>query len=183
MFNLIGICGKAGSGKNALADYIESTDPDKYVLDSFASPLKNGLCSILGLPLKELEEMKDKGEIHPDLGITIRNMLQTLGTEWGRDLINKDIWNILARERILKHPDKVVIMTDVRFDNEANLIHELGGKLIYVSRPTDECRSVGTHSSENSLSEYLIDYIIDNSGSIGELYKKWEELNFILENL
>lgn len=180
MIKLIGLSGKAGSGKNALADYIQSTAPNFYVQDSFAAPLKNGLASILGISLEELNERKDTGELHPDLGITYRNMLQTLGTEWGRDIINKDMWNILMKQRVNSNLDKMIIITDVRFNNEAELVHQMGGKVILIDRPINQCRTVTPHASENSLDDHLIDYTFDNSGSLEDLYKKWDHFRYIM---
>lgn len=183
MFKLIGLAGKAGSGKNALADYLQNELPEYYTQDSFALSIKLGLAAMLGIPLWELDKRKDAGDTHPLLGKTYRHMLQTLGTEWGRHMIHEDIWGLLITERILSNQrvDCIPIITDVRFDNEAALIHRLGGKVIYIDRPVANCRDVGTHVSETSLSPEAIDYtILNDSNELRNLYKAWNELVYLL---
>jgi len=184
MTKLIGLAGKAGSGKNALADYIVGTDVSTYLQDSFAYPMKAGLAAMLDITISELESLKDSGKVHDSLSVSIRTMMQTLATEWGRELINKDMWRILARERIEKRAihkfAPITIMTDIRFSNEAELIHQLGGKVIYIDRAKDQCRDVGSHVSENSLDESLIDFTIYNNSDLAGLYKSWDELAFLI---
>ena len=113
-------------------------------------------------------------------GKSIRYMLQTLGTEWGRNLIHPDIW-ILEAERRLKQMSNAndtdgVIITDCRFPNEADKIHEMGGKVIRIVRPnnplTATVNSVGVgaaHLSEQGLSSDKIDYTIINDNSPNQM--------------
>ena len=179
MFKLIGLAGRAGSGKNALADYISATGD--YRQDAFAAPIKKGLAQILGISIGRLEELKNSGAIDATLAKSYREMMQTLGTEWGRNIVNSDIWTLLARGRILANNPVVTIMTDVRFDNEADLVHQMGGVIVYIDRPIAMCRQVEKHVSENSLSKKNIDYTIyNNTNNLRDLQASWDNLTYLL---
>ena len=88
--------------------------------------------------------------------------MQTLGTEWGRKMVNDTIWIDAAKAMIqqqLKTND--VVVDDCRFDNEADAIHSLGGVLIDVMRPGYGASA--THASEHGVATAKLDYCILNS--------------------
>ena len=157
---LIGLCGPKGVGKTFFAK-----QQDARVL-SFASPIKRMLRQILP-PGDWLGERKE--DQLPDFpkGMTARVALQTLGTEWGRAMIDPDIW-VKAAMREAEYflqampiskfstPDSKVIFDDVRFANEAVAIRAAGGKVYRVVRKDFEV-SNDTHISELGLPEELID--------------------------
>jgi hypothetical protein len=91
-------------------------------------------------------------------------LLQDLGIS-ARDLIDEDIW-INAALSSVDSSDRVVI-TDVRFENEANMIRSLGGQIWRVKRPGVE--AVNSHVSETQLDGYKVEQIFVNSGSIQDL--------------
>ena len=100
-------------------------------------------------------------------GMTARVALQTLGTEWGRAMIDPDIWVKAAMREAeyflqampiskLSTPDNKVIFDDVRFANEAVAIRNAGGKVYRVNRKDFES-STDFHISELGLPAELID--------------------------
>jgi hypothetical protein len=143
---------------------------------SFAAPLKCAVWRLLddldlGLPGFHCV-YEDKEAIIPELGVSARHMLQTLGTEWGRACIHPDFWVMIARtkaQRILADGRSVVI-DDVRFPNEAAMIRDLGGELWRIDRPgiTYNC----DHSSEGGLEDITPDRVIVNDGTIAQLMEK-----------
>jgi hypothetical protein len=102
--------------------------------------------------------------------------MQTLGTEFGRDLIRKDIWVLRAESEIQKnasnpmHPQGTVI-SDVRFENEADIIRNRNGIIIHVIRDrTDDVeKDVRLHGSEKGISIHENDLLLNNNGTITEL--------------
>jgi len=163
---VIGITGRAGAGKNTVADLIPGA-----VVIQLADPLYAALAAMLGVPEAQLRDRRLKERAIPAIGKSPRQMLQTLGTEWGRDLVDRHLWLKIAHERIQKLARagaEVVVVADVRFANEAEWIRErLGGEVWEVRRPG--LPVAAGHSSEAGLPDELVDRRIDNDGSIDEL--------------
>ena len=98
---------------------------------------------------------------------SIRDMLQTVGTDICRDYIKDDIWLQYVKNAILTHDGDLVI-TDARFENERNFLADLGAVMVLVVRPGYENKS--THISENQLgSPEDYDVVVLNDGTITAL--------------
>lgn len=115
---------------------------------------------------------------------TIRQLLQKFGTEVGRN-ISPNLWvDALMNDYIEAKSngyEEDWIVTDVRFENEAEAIRENGGILIRLNRNTG---FNDQHSSETALDDYKnFDLIIDNNGTLDELidkvYNFMKEFKFI----
>jgi hypothetical protein len=165
---LIGLCGPAGAGKNTVAEIL--TD---FRQIAFADPLYQCISTITGLPVGRLQDRAVKEALIPWLGKSPRQMLQTLGTEWGRGSVHEEIWIRIALERAKPElaAGRGVVITDVRFDNEAKAIIDAGGEVWRVVRPGWRCLddASASHSSEAGVSDLLVARIIDNSGSLDAL--------------
>lgn len=98
----------------------------------------------------------------------IRELLQRLGTEVGREIFGQNFWVEQALMEAGKH--KRVIFTDCRFVNEADAIQLLGGKVIRITRPG--VVPVNGHVSDKGLPSTLIDCEIVNDGTLEELASK-----------
>lgn len=162
---LIGLTGLAGSGKSTAADYL--IRKHGFVRVRFADPLKS-MMKVLGLGHAEIDGDLKEQPCAMLMGKTPRWAMQSLGTEWGRDLIHPDLW-IAAWERIacdvLDHGGRVVA-DDVRFENEVAEISGMRGTLLRVIRPGGVA---GSHISENGT--FAVDREIKNSGSIADLFR------------
>jgi hypothetical protein len=126
---IIGICGPARSGKDTLADsFVEIFKEYKVKTQklSFAKELKYECKSFvkktLGIDIfTEVTEEKD----------IIRPLLVTWGTHVRRKL-NDNVWIEALEKRM--HSNKIVIISDVRFENEFNWVKERGGKIVFINR-------------------------------------------------
>lgn len=151
---VIGLAGPKGVGKSTFASQLifdlYKNGTETGVIMSFATPLKQ----MLGCIVHEDYIKEDKEKIIPHLGVSARHCLQTLGTEWGRNTISNDIWVNLAKHRIEETYHEVVIIDDVRFDNEAKMILDMGGEVWNLSR--DGVGGGDAHISETGVSKEFI---------------------------
>lgn len=155
---LIGIAGPARAGKDTLASYLLDNLSDDWSRSSFADPLK-AMLSVIGVDCSD----DAKAVIDDSYGVTPRHMMQTLGTEWGRHMIDGDIW-VKAFARL--NVGKCVIVPDVRFEDEAALVREHGVLIHLVGRGGIE----GNHVSENAIEFKPGDIVIDNSRDLAWLH-------------
>jgi len=171
---IVGIAGKARSGKDTVASYLSS----EFGMDvvRFAASLKAGAKAMFDLTDDQIEgDAKDQPIEW--LGITPRRIMQTLGTEWAQSL-RRDIWirttdrrisqlRLLGIEESGHWPGAAI--PDVRFDHEADWVRSQGGVIVHIRR---DVAAVEAHISEKGLHIEPGDVVIDNNGSIDELFFK-----------
>lgn len=161
MTQLVAINGLKHSGKTTAAQVLVDAG---WVRVKFAGPLKDMLRT-LDLDDRHLEG--DLKEVPCDLlcGQTPRWAMQSLGTEWGRDLIGVDLWGGIARRRIADAlaAGKSVVVDDLRFESEAAAIRAMGGVVLRIERPG---LVGGGHASETPV---VADIVHENSGTVAEL--------------
>jgi len=148
---IIAFTGLAQSGKTTAANVI----PGVKIL-SFADPVKQ-----IALTSFNWDGVKDeKG----------RRLLQVIGTECGR-AYDYHIWVKKMREQIAIYAPiyKTIAIDDCRFNNESELVRELGGIVIEIIRPG--CAPDG-HASEAGISSQLIDKQIMNNGTLEQFKEK-----------
>ena len=140
---IIGICGLIGSGKDTIAD--ELVQNYSFVKLSFADKLKDSVASMFDWDRQLLDgkskESRDWREQEDkfwskELGssVTPRLVLQKFGTECMREGFYDGIWVSLTKKKILDNPDTKWVIPDVRFENEAKMIKEVGGEVWWVKR-------------------------------------------------
>jgi energy-coupling factor transporter ATP-binding protein EcfA2 len=146
---VIGIAGHKGSGKDTFAKVVTQVlGEDNVAVVKFADCLKDMLRTMLryaGVDAATIEECFEgdlkEAPAPPLNGATPRHAMTTLGTEWGRELIDQNIWTELTKRHIQtsrEYDGKVVLITDVRFHNEARAVKEMGGELVRVDRTGQE---------------------------------------------
>jgi hypothetical protein len=175
---IIGISGRARSGKDTLAGIFKFLDKNAVQL-SFASPIREFIAGLIGMSVDEITNSDAKELPLPWLnGKSPRHLMQTLGTEWGRDQIDPNLWIKVAAKKIetlraQANPPSLVVFSDVRFDNEAEMIRSLGGWIIHLSR--GEATEVAAHVSEKGVTPNPSeDMCIYNDGSLGDLEEQAE---------
>lgn len=173
--NLIALCGYAGAGKDTLADYL--VEQYGYERRSFAKPIKDLLNNLFGWTDADWIDRywKDSKRVFsgiaPVHGRSPRELAQWLGTEVGRNFFYTDIWADNLLNDWTLHVNYAAVggtlcprwvVTDLRFPNEADAIHDADGCVLRIDRlgiwP-------GDHSSELSVDD--VDYdcsVINNDG-------------------
>jgi hypothetical protein len=176
---IIGLTGKKGSGKDSVASAL--IEDHGFVRVAFADPLKQSVSALLGIDRDTIEELKnneyarvivmDAGGFDREQRLhgsqSFREFLQRFGTEAHRDVFGDEFWLDAARQRIIslgKDGYDLIVLTDVRFENEATLVRQLGGKIVEVHRP-------GINHPDNHPSEQtpVADMILFNSGTLADL--------------
>ena len=155
---IVGLTGRKGCGKSSVANIFR--DRLGYEVVSFASPIKDML-RVLGLGDAELNDPIIKEIVLDEYRKSPRELMQLLGTEFGRALVDKNIWVTALEKRI--DSDKNYVIDDVRFPNEAAMIHANGGKVVRVYRPLQEDEAAASHISEAGIDSEQIDYELRNS--------------------
>lgn len=154
---IIGIAGKIGSGKSAAANHLIKQG---FALHKMAAPLKNML-RCLGLDDRHLEGDLKELPTHLLCDRSPRYAMQTIGTGWGRDTMAPDFW-VNAWKNTL--PAGNVVCDDVRFPNEVEMIHAMGGKVIRIVRDHGQTSS---HVSE--AQDFEVDITIYNQQTVDDL--------------
>lgn len=136
---IYGLVGYAGAGKSTIAYGAIRYDAEFQVIN-FSKPIVKML-EVLGVNVDILNNKTRWNEPLFNMGgKTCRQLATSLGTEWGRNCVDADLWVNIGIERyrdLLRHSRHVttVIVDNVRFPNEAAVITRNGGKLIAVHRP------------------------------------------------
>lgn len=189
--NVVGFAGRKHVGKDTAAKVLLAAGWKRF---SFGDRVKDGLLSInpiigyyprpwwrrmdIPKPQRLADLVKEVGweqaKHHPE----VRYLVQRYGTEGGRDIHGYDCWVNIARkvvsEVMLRYP---VVITDVRFDNEAQMIREMGGIVIRILRTGSDLSD--THRSERL--SFTADYTLLNDGPIAVLHAQVKQLIGIRE--
>ena len=171
MIKLIALTGAAKSGKSTIAKYLSKGTDSRYGTHvPFARARFSGTLKKMLMQIPDVTEDMIEGSLKEEPqeifgGRTPREVMQTLGTEWGRDSVYSKIW-LDAWERSVSNLTYVVV-EDLRYLNEAELIKNRGGKIWRIKRPDYQC--IG-HISETEMEGIEPDLVIRNSGSVEELH-------------
>jgi hypothetical protein len=164
---IIGITGRKGSGKSTFAKELGKSFAFHVPL-AFADPIRSIALAVFGSEYKtqESKALVDAfwQERLGDEWSTGRAILQRLGTDVFRNGINKNIWLWAMERRLMalmarvhaNHPLPLVTVDDVRFANEAEMIRNLGGRIIRMVN-TNLPPNTDQHESEKGLPEDMVD--------------------------
>lgn len=187
---LIGLAGRKGSGKDTAARFIASAidgldyteaeyfewfklnpyEVTSYVF-AFADPVYQMLAIALNKSVWWLHQNKDT-TIN---GITIRQMLQTLGTEWGWKNLGRDGWvnRLDARVKSAADTFDLIIIPDVRVnETEAAYIRANHGVIWHILKPADPTQPKDHHVTEHGVPILAGDVVIDNNGTLDDFKGK-----------
>lgn len=178
---MIGLSGWARSGKDTVANYLVETRG--YTKVSFADQMRGALYKLSpsinvngyqmnlssAVDLMGWEELKSQSS-------DIRELMQRMGTEVGRNMWGENFWVDAAINAI---PDgEKVVFADVRFPNEADSIYANGGEVWRIIR--EGVGPANDHISETALDGYAFDRYLFNNGSVEDALNSTDRL---LDNL
>jgi hypothetical protein len=176
MNKIIVLSGNKGVGKDTVANFMQ--DMFHYTLCktfAFAKPIKEITSILLDTPVETLDDNKDKsvheiGLTELSKSITPRNYYTTIGDMFCKTF-GKEVFAKIILKQIEESNFEFNIITDMRFRHEYNLLKEL--KPIFIRVKSNRVKLDTTHYSETDLlylSDDAFDYVIDNSGTIRDLF-------------
>lgn len=169
---IIGLSGRKQSGKDTLFGLLKESLPDlKVERVAFADALKREVAHACGVTVEQIEREKSRW----------RGLLQHWGTEFRRH-DNENYWIDRAREKIETERGlgaDVTVVTDVRFENEAGMVRDMGGLLVRIVR--HGAGAADSHSSETSMDNQPYDLSIDNTGTLEALKSNVQLLARIIQ--
>ena len=165
---IIGLSGYAQSGKDTVAKIL--VESYGYSRIAFADIIRvacyrlNPIVTYDGMRLSHLVDLEgwEIAKTYPE----VRRLLQVMGSEVGRDLIDPQIWIELTMFNV-KTEDKIVI-SDVRFRNEAEEIKWRHGQVWRISR-IEKNGPINIHRSETDMDSWDFDQYISNNGTFEDL--------------
>ena len=182
MTRLIGIGGRLRAGKDTVADYL--VERCGFTKLGMSDPLLEAALVLDPILYEDNSRNTVRlSEIVDAVGYTeakkepeVRRFLQVLGTDFGRNMIGENVWVNIAARSIdgLRNQGHDVVITGIRFENELGMVNRLGGQSWWVDRDTDEPAS--DHASENGVAGWQFDTIINNNGSLDDLYAEVERI-------
>ena len=154
--NIIAFTGAKTVGKTTVAKALQKRIEGSHVL-SFATPLK-AMASALGIPSEYIDVNKE--ETIPSICVSSRELLCSLGTDWGRNFLGQDVWvKFLELRANQLDPDCTIIIDDLRFNNEAEWVLQNGGIVFKLTREGKDYDY--SHVTERPIRDELILYIAD----------------------
>ena len=173
---LIGLAGKAGAGKDTVADYL--WEKEGAIKIAFADALRGAAAHIFGLGMVNFTDRDLKEAEVEYWGMSPRRMLQLLGTEATKPVFGDNIWlkRWFLSYSAVRDTDHVVV-PDVRFDVEAEAIRSLGGVIVHVVRPGFGLDGdSAAHVSEAGIELCDGDLYLSNDGTTCDLGHKVDQL-------
>lgn len=162
---IIALSGGQGAGKSSLKDAILRKVPGATSV-KLASIIYEMHGAIRQIALKYGIPMKKKDG----------KLLQLLGHEWGRAVFGEDVWVRTTKKECasLTEMYDVIVVDDVRYDNELEALYEMGAILVKLDIP-EEVRKAriphtwreGDHASESGVvTWHYWDEVLDDRASI-----------------
>ena len=170
--SIIGLAGHIGAGKTLAASMVPGATHLQW-----SDAVYRGIAAIFGISEDTLRDRRSKDNTIKVAGMDLspRNLLRTLGTEWGREMVHDDIWVNLTMDRIRLLRESTgcrrFTICGTRFVNEVAAIRERGGEVWWIERPG---LTPGEHVSDQVLTAEQCDRVIANDETPLALRRKIE---------
>jgi hypothetical protein len=133
---------------------------------SFADPIKEMLSSMLGISVKEFDDMKNNwywmefGE-HT---LSFRKLIQTFGNDIMKKYFGETVWTQMAIDELNFVNKDIMVIPDFRFLIEYEELKRHFDVITLKIQDTElEKSSTDPHESETELRDFKFDYVVDNT--------------------
>lgn len=181
--DVIALHGFAQTGKDTTAELLAKHG---YARVAFADPIRDMLAES-----NPLVTVKNGDKIYLDelirtvgwdeakvLFPEVRELLQNFGMA-GRHHLGRDVWANAANRRIRRHlaAGWRVVVTDLRFDNEATILQQsYDARLLLAEVIRPGVGPVNGHISDQGLPRELFDWALVNDGTLEDLARRVEQM-------
>ncbi len=181
----IAISGKANSGKDTLSQLIISSIKSKYNFNikskklAFADPIKD-MAQIMfpQIPKEWLFGSSNyRNNIIPGTKKTVRELLIDIGHNLGRKY-NENVWINNLEYRLVNSTEEILLISDVRFLNEWEMIKNHNFTKIRILRKNNSTLNIGTEIEQDLIKNDDFDHIIYNNGSLIDLQNATNKIVF-----
>lgn len=182
---IIGLHGKAGTGKDTVASYICDNYPSSFQ-HAFADPLKDALCNLFGVSRMLFDDRVLKERHNDILETSPRNIAQYFGSDVIRKEFGPDFWIRRLANKLnnrclgLKtQRGDLAVISDVRFQNEYDWVISNQGIIIHLTREAaSDTIGIPGHESEQSIELHTKErtYKCENNSSIFKLYDNVDKI-------
>lgn len=179
--DIIGLGCTAQVGKDTAAEYIEKKLPGKAKKVAFADKVKEVTMELYDLSYEQCYGPKEiKEKVDPQYGQSPRELMQKVGDKL-RKLISETIWIDVVFNKTIPEASQegfdVFVISDVRYPNEGDRIHEENGTVVRIVRDKGGTSVGADHPSETSMRDYSgFDFVLENNGSLEEYFSKLDRL-------
>jgi hypothetical protein len=164
---IVGLSGYAQSGKDTVAELLCLNY--KYHRRAFADPMRDAIYTlnpiVFNLNSRVADLVDEYGWDVAKANPEVRRLLQVFGTDVGRKMFNENFWVDIALAGL--NPEHRVVLSDVRFPNEAEAIKNLGGQVWRINRHNHA--PVNGHKSEHAMDNFMFKHVLYNDGTIDDL--------------
>jgi dephospho-CoA kinase len=175
---LIGICGKAGAGKDTIGDYLVKKHNFKKI--ALADPIKRLVKDVFVLDDNTVyDRVEREKELDNWKGWSVRKLLQFIGTELFRNNIDDSIWVKSLWYRIKSDSSNNYVVTDIRFPNELQYFKDNAkeGEFLCIKVIREGCNgNVGLAGHASEAHDLKGDIELINDGSMEDLYEKVDKI-------
>ena len=182
---IIGLIGNKRTGKTTCSNFLVNDYDFKSI--AFADPIKEAMKIAFDLNYEQLDG-KLKEVVDERWGLSPRQLFQKFGTDFARNVIGQDVWIRRMKIELSKMKNENIVVSDIRFPNEAIAVKEMGGYLIKICRKGFEVDE-NSHISEKLIDKIDYDVLIENNDSmliyhnniqkIVNMWKKKEKIDLI----
>ena len=180
---IIAICGLKRCGKDTVAEYLVQRYAHKFRHVKIAAPLKEVCGLLFGWSAQHMED-DNKDAVDPAWGISPRAALQFVGTEMMQYKIQELLGPGIGRTFWIRsfimslQPNESVIISDMRFVHEYDMLKAaFGSRLLTIKVTKQGATDDDAHCSEQEWKQIDHDILIENNGTLQQLYKTLDKLN------
>jgi len=180
---ILGLNGLKGSGKDTVAAYLIK----EYGFErrAFADPMKKSMAAFLGVDFHMIEQWKNDLHIkivveddrNPSKHIAEKNFrtgVQDYAEDGHRGVFGQNFWLDWTLPKDAFYSGRKIVVTDVRYPNEAMRIHNCDGFVVNIVRP--DLTSDDSHKSEQPLENREIDFKLVNDETLDVLFLRTENM-------